>query len=112
MKAGKRDLPFSKIDSFGLYVYGLILKEKGSENLVRIVLVESINGYPCNWSACSELQSLCTSIDTLNSLDLNNHWMKDFFLASTFQELRMHTESLAKYILAQIAKAQYSLDGI
>ncbi|KAM6579021.1 hypothetical protein CsatB_030858 [Cannabis sativa] len=57
----------------------------------------------------------------LNNLNLNNHWMKDFFLASAYQELRMHNESLAKYeylqgtfsfsnyIQAQIAKAQYSL---
>ncbi|KAK3225632.1 hypothetical protein Dsin_005494 [Dipteronia sinensis] len=47
--------------------------------------------------------------------------MKDFFLAGTYHELRMHSESLTKYeylqstfsfinyIQAQIAKAQYSL---
>lgn len=72
------------IDSFCLYVYGLILKEKGSENLARTVLVVSVNSYPWNWSAWSELQSLCTTIETLHSLKLNNHWMKDFFLASTY----------------------------
>ncbi|KAL2492860.1 Anaphase-promoting complex subunit 8 [Abeliophyllum distichum] len=109
------------IDSFCLYVYGLVLKEKGSENLARTVLVEAVNSYPWNWSAWSELQSLCTTIETLNSLNLNNHWMKDFFLANTYQELRMHNESLSKYeylqatfsfsnyIQAQIAKAQYNL---
>lgn len=109
------------IDPFGLYLYGLVLKEKGSENLARAVLMESVNSYPWNWSAWSELQSLCTTIETLNNLNLNNHWMKDFFLASAYQELRMHNESLAKYenlqvtfsfsnyIQAQIAKAQYSL---
>ncbi|KAB1202423.1 Anaphase-promoting complex subunit 8 [Morella rubra] len=109
------------IDPFGLYLYGLVLKEKGSENLARTVLVESVNSYPWNWNAWSELQSLCTTIDTLNILNLNYHWMKDFFLASAYQELRMHNESLAKYehllgtfgfsnyIQAQIAKARYSL---
>ncbi|GFP98469.1 anaphase-promoting complex subunit 8 [Phtheirospermum japonicum] len=109
------------IDPFCLYVYGLVLKEKGSENLARSVLTESVNIYPWNWSAWSELQTLCTTIEALNSLNLNNHWMKDFFLASAYQELRMHTESLAKYeylqgtftfsnyIQAQIAKAQYNL---
>lgn len=109
------------IDPFGLYLYGLVLKQKGSENLARTALVESVNSYPWNWSAWSELQSLCTTIDILNSLNLNNHWMKDFFLASAYQELRMHNESLVKYenlqgtfsfsnyIQAQIAKAQYSL---
>ncbi|KAJ7956292.1 anaphase-promoting complex subunit 8 [Quillaja saponaria] len=109
------------IDPFGLYLYGLVLKEKGIENLARTVLLESVNSYPWNWNAWSELQSLCTSIDVLNSLNLNNHWMKDFFFASAYQELRMHYESLVKYeylqgtfgfsnyIQAQIAKAQYSL---
>ncbi|XP_047955327.1 anaphase-promoting complex subunit 8 isoform X1 [Salvia hispanica] len=109
------------IDAFGLYVYGLVLKEKGSENLARSVFVESVNSYPWNWSAWSELQTLCTTIEALNSLNLNNHWMKDFFLASSYQELRMHNEALAKYeylqgtfifsnyIQAQIAKAQYNL---
>ncbi|KAJ7945924.1 anaphase-promoting complex subunit 8 [Quillaja saponaria] len=109
------------IDPFGLYLYGLVLKEKGSEDIARTVLLESVNNYPWNWNAWSELQSLCTTIDILNGLNLNNHWMKDFFLASAYQELRMHSESLAKYeylqgtfgfsnyIQAQIAKAQYSL---
>nr|XP_024928548.2 anaphase-promoting complex subunit 8-like [Ziziphus jujuba var. spinosa] len=109
------------IDPFGLYLYGLVLKEKGGESLARTVLVESVNNYPWNWNAWSELQSLCTSIDILNSLNLNNHWMKDFFLASVYQELRMQNEALVKYenllsnfsfsnyIQAQIAKAKYSL---
>lgn len=109
------------IDPFGLYVYGLVLKEKGSENIARSVLAESVNNYPWNWSAWSELQILCTTSEALNSLNLNNHWMKDFFLASGYQELRMLNESLAKYeylqgtftcsnyIQAQIAKAQYNL---
>ncbi|PWA95186.1 Cdc23 [Artemisia annua] len=36
------------IDPFGLYLYGLVLKEKGNENLARTVLVESVNSYPWN----------------------------------------------------------------
>ncbi|KAF4374956.1 hypothetical protein G4B88_004707, partial [Cannabis sativa] len=95
--------------------------EEGNENLACSVLVESVNNNPWNWDAWSKLQSLCTTIDMLNNLNLNNHWMKDFFLASAYQEIRMHNESLAKYeylqgtfsfsnyIQAQIAKAQYSL---
>ncbi|GLT86969.1 hypothetical protein SLE2022_050750 [Rubroshorea leprosula] len=109
------------LDSFGLYLYGLVLQEKGNANLTRTVLVDSVNSYPWNWSAWLELQSLCSTIDNLNNLNLNNHWMKEFFLASAYQELRMHNESLAKYehlqgifgfsnyIQAQIAKVQYSL---
>ncbi|KAL5168098.1 Anaphase-promoting complex subunit 8 [Glycine soja] len=110
-----------KVDPFCLYLYGLVLKQKGSENLARAVLVESVNSYPWNWNAWTELQSLCKTVDILNSLNLNSHWMKDFFLASVYQELRMHNDSLSKYeyllgtfsnsnyVQAQIAKAQYSL---
>ncbi|RAL52451.1 unnamed protein product [Cuscuta campestris] len=109
------------IDSFCLYLYGLVLKQKGNYNLARTVLVESVTNYPWNWSAWAELLSLSTTIETLNSLNLSDHWMKDFFLASAYQENRMHAESLAKYgdlhgtfsfsnyIQAQIAKSQYSL---
>ncbi|CAK8565966.1 unnamed protein product [Lathyrus sativus] len=109
------------IDPFCLYLYGIILKQKGNENLARTVLVESVYSYPWNWNAWTELQSLCNSVDTLNSLTLSSHWMKEFFLAGVYQELRMHSESMLKYeyllgtfsfsnyIQAQIAKVQYSL---
>ncbi|GAB4845596.1 anaphase-promoting complex component apc8 [Ancistrocladus abbreviatus] len=109
------------IGPFGLYLYGLVLKEKGNENHARAILLESVNSYPWNWNAWTELQSLCTRIDILNSLNLTNHWMKDFFLASAYHELRMHKESLEKYeylqrtfcfsnyLHAQIAKVQYNL---
>ncbi|CBI21585.3 unnamed protein product, partial [Vitis vinifera] len=44
------------VDPFGLYLYGLVLNKKGSENLARTVLVESVNSYPWNWNAWTELQ--------------------------------------------------------
>ncbi|CAO2818278.1 unnamed protein product [Amaranthus hypochondriacus] len=109
------------LDPFGLYLYGLVVNDKGNENLARVILVESVNSYPWNWNAWSALQSLCTTFDTLNSLNLNNHWMKDFFLAKVYEELRMHQESLNKYeqlqktfafssyIQARIANVRYHL---
>lgn len=109
------------IDSFCLYLYGIVLRDKGSEALARTVLVESVNSYPWNWSAWLELQSLCTSSDILNNLNIKNHWMKDFFLASAHLELKMHEEALKRYerlmgvfrcsdyIQAQIATVQYSM---
>ncbi|KAL0863994.1 hypothetical protein Bca101_043112 [Brassica carinata] len=62
------------IYSFGLYLYSVVLKEKGNESLAPASLVESVNSYTWNWNAWSELQSLFT-----------------------YQELKMHTESLPKY---------------
>jgi anaphase-promoting complex subunit 8 len=72
------------IDSFGLYLYGIILRDKGCGPQALSVLVESVNSYPWNWSAWTELLSLCTTLDMLMNLNLKNHWMKDFFLASAF----------------------------
>ncbi|PKA64393.1 Anaphase-promoting complex subunit 8 [Apostasia shenzhenica] len=109
------------IDSFGLYLYGMILKDRGCQNLSISILVESVNSFPWNWSAWLELQSLCSTSETLNKLNLKNHWMKDFFLASAYQELKMHEEALKRYeclqavfrrsdyIQAQIATALYGL---
>ncbi|GAB2289936.1 anaphase-promoting complex component apc8 [Dionaea muscipula] len=111
----------SSIDPFGLYLYGIVLKQKGNDSHARSILQESVNRYPWNWNAWSELQSLCTTVDVLNSLNLNSHWMRDFFLAYAFHELRMHQESMEKYehlrktfcfsnyIQAQIAKVQYNI---
>ncbi|XP_078434923.1 anaphase-promoting complex subunit 8 [Wolffia australiana] len=111
----------SAADPFTLYLYGIVLRDKGCTSLACTVLAESVNAYPWNWSAWSELQALCTTVDILTGLNLKNHWMKDFFLAGAYQELKMYNEALQKYehllglfqfsdyIQAQIATAKYSL---
>jgi hypothetical protein len=40
-------------------------------------------------------------IGTLNSLELKDHWMKDFFLASAYLELQKNNEGLQKYAKLQ-----------
>lgn len=109
------------IDSFGMYLYALVLRDKGCEKQAINMLVESVNNYPWNWSAWSELLSLCNTTEILKALNLKNHWMKDFFTASAYQELKMHEEALKKfeylqvsfkfsdYIQTQIAAAHYGL---
>ncbi|KAF3340392.1 anaphase-promoting complex subunit 8 [Carex littledalei] len=109
------------IDSFGLYLYGIVLRDKGCGSQALSVLVESVNSYPWNWSAWTELTSLCTTLDMLRTLNLKNHWMKDFFLASAFLELKMHEEALetykrlltifrlSDYIQAQVATVHYNM---
>ena len=125
LSALERELPTlhgaGTIDSFGLYLYGIILRDKGCEKQAVTIFVESVNSYPWNWSAWSELLSLCTTTEVLKSLSIKNHWMKDFFIASAYQELKMHDEALKKfeyllgafrfsdYIHSQIATAHYGL---
>ncbi|KAK2400105.1 anaphase-promoting complex subunit [Trifolium repens] len=62
-----------KIDSFCLYLYGLILKQKDNANLAFTVLVEFVNSYPWNQSAWIVLQSLCISVDIMIDLRLKSH---------------------------------------
>lgn len=108
------------LDPFGMYMYGIVLRENGHNTAARDILVKSVDAYPWNWSAWLELQALCTDISTLNSLELKDHWMKDFFLASTYLELQKNNEGLQKYaklqevfpfseyILGQIASGLYN----
>lgn len=67
------------LDAFGMYMYGIVLRENGHNAAARDILVKSVDAYPWNWSAWLELQALCMDIGTLNSLELKDHWMKEFF---------------------------------
>eukprot|EP01018_Ginkgo_biloba_P001203 Gb_18773 [translate_table: standard] len=112
------------LDAFGLYLYGIVLREKGIETEGRDILVESVNSYPWNWSAWLELQALCTDLGILNRIQLKDHWMKQFFLAKTLVKLERTREGLdiyekldeifpsSDYVYAQAAKAHYNLNHL
>ena len=55
----------------------------------RDVLVESVHGYPLNWSAWLDLATLCTSRDVLDALVLPNHWTQEFFKAHVLLEMQV-----------------------
>ncbi|MCO5606730.1 hypothetical protein L7F22_060920 [Adiantum nelumboides] len=109
------------LDPFGMYLYGVVLHELDRRIDARAALCMSVNAYPWNWSAWLELQALCSDHDNLSTLDLHDHWMRDFFVAAFFLELQRNTEGLAcyrslhavfqnsDYILCQIATAHYNL---
>eukprot|EP01132_Coremiostelium_polycephalum_P003667 gene3667-4566_t len=109
------------MDGLCLYLYGIILKKLNHVQQSRNILIESVTKYPCNWSAWSDLATLCSDIDDVNSLQLPNHFMKDFFLAHVKLELQQNNESLSiyqnlsrsfsksTYILAQTAIGNYNL---
>lgn len=84
-------------DSFGLYLYGLVLKDKGNDNFVRVFLVEFVNSYLWNWNVWMVFRLLCIIVDILNSLNFSNYWMKDFFFVSVYEEFRLYKELLDKY---------------
>jgi anaphase-promoting complex subunit 8 len=91
-----------KIDSFCLYLYGLILKQKDNANLAFTVLVEFVNSYPWNQSAWIVLQSLCISVDIMIDLRLKSHWMNDIFLDCVYHSLRTAGEAISLHQLATL----------
>ncbi|KAL3924246.1 MAG: hypothetical protein SGILL_001159 [Bacillariaceae sp.] len=83
-----------KLDAFGLYVYGLILKDAQQESIVcphaaHLILVESILEFPVNWSAWLDLCDVVVGQD--NTIEqqveetlqptLATHYMYHFFCA-------------------------------
>ncbi|CAM6019838.1 unnamed protein product [Sphagnum balticum] len=109
------------LDAFGSYLYGVVLHDQQRKADARTVLCASVNAYPWNWSAWLELQALCTDHDILTTLNLKNHWMRTFFLASVYLDLQQNSDALTLYqtlhplfphsdhILAQTATAHYNL---
>lgn len=105
-----------KLDGFGLYLYGVVLKRLDLKEMAASVLVEAIGAIPTLWSAYVELSPLITNLEHYKSLNLPNHWMKTIFLAQLNIELFFNFEGLemfeklqqigfknSTYIMAQIA---------
>eukprot|EP00897_Mesotaenium_endlicherianum_P009716 jgi/Mesen1/8773/ME000524S08071 len=113
------------LDGFGLYLYGLVLKELQRHVAAREVLCISVSAYPWNWSAWLELQTLCTDFEALGAvlaaLPAPQHWMAAFFEAAALLDLQRNAEGLAKYaalralfprselVLAATATVHYNL---
>lgn len=55
------------LDAFGMYLYGVILRERDKHAEACAMLCASVNAYPWNWSAWLELQvilSFCRNLGT------------------------------------------------
>jgi len=48
-----------KIDSFDLYLLGVVLQALEAPEAARAALIQSVSAYPLNWSAWQALASLC-----------------------------------------------------
>jgi len=91
----------SKLDGYGLYLFGVTLKKLQLTREATDVLVESIHKEPMHWGAWLELAALITDREKLESLCLPNHWMKYFFMAHMYLELQLIDEGLALYCQLQ-----------
>lgn len=93
----RKDLLASKLDGYGLYLFGVTLKKLQLSKDAVNVLLESIHKEPMHWGAWLELAAVITDREKLESLSLPNHWMKYFFLAHMYLELQLIDEGLALY---------------
>ncbi|KAH7938863.1 hypothetical protein HPB52_001485 [Rhipicephalus sanguineus] len=111
-----------KLDGFCLYIYGVVLKRLQLQQQAVDVFVEAVHAEPLHWGAWLELSSLVADCDHLRSLELPNHWMKEFFLGHTYLELQLNEEVLetyeqlqkgpfleSTYLMAQVAIAYHNM---
>ncbi|XP_012540153.1 cell division cycle protein 23 homolog [Monomorium pharaonis] len=91
----------SRLDGYGLYLFGVTLKKLQLTREATDVLVEAIHKEPMHWGAWLELAALITDREKLDSLCLPNHWMKYFFMAHMYLELQLIDEGLALYCQLQ-----------
>ncbi|PIK54004.1 putative cell division cycle protein 23-like isoform X2 [Apostichopus japonicus] len=87
----------NKLDGFGLYLYGVVLKKLELLKEAEPILLDSVHRHPLNWGTWKELSSLITDREKLNSIQLPNHWMRQFFYAHTCLELQLNEDALKLY---------------
>lgn len=111
-----------KLDGYGNFLYGIVLKKMSLMDQAKAVLLEAIHMEPCLWGAWLELAHHISDRATLESLKLPDHWIKNLFLAHTYVELQLNDQALeiyfglrsgglqgSTYILAQIAIAFHNM---
>lgn len=111
-----------KLDAYGMYLYGMVLKNLDLPEDAIKVLVSSIHMHPVNWGAWLELVGLCKDRPMLKELQLPKHWTSEIFYAHAELELHMNEEALSRYqeisnigfanssyIKSQVATALYNI---
>lgn len=97
----RKDHLASRLDGYGLYLFGVTLKKLQLTKEATDVLVESIHKEPMHWGTWLELAALITDREKLENLCLPKHWMKYFFMAHMYLELQLIDEGLALYCQLQ-----------
>ena len=77
------------------YLYGIILKDLKRYNESKNYFIKCLNDFPYLWSCWLELCSILKIID-YNSIfsEINEHWMKYFYLSNYLTEKNNETESI------------------
>lgn len=112
-----------KLDGYGLYLYGIVLKKLDLLPMAVDILLEAVHTCPLHWGAWLELSPLIPDREKLVSISLPDHWMKHFFMAHSYLEQLCNDEALeiylnlqnefekSNYLMAQIAIAYHNRRG-
>ncbi|XP_073827165.1 cell division cycle protein 23 [Musca autumnalis] len=92
-----------RLDGYGMYLYGVILKALNLNQAAHQVLVQSIRLSPMLWASYVELSPLVTEKEKLQTMHFGGHWMRYFFIAHTYIEMYLNDESLKAYEELQAA---------
>ena len=114
------DGDIQELNELNLYIYGLVLKERGLKEEAKLIFIEVLQKFPLFWSAWLELSTLLTRSDNHLLSKLPLHWTKNFFIGSFFLDLKQEGDAIeisthlrnyfpaSVYIWGQIAQAAYN----
>lgn len=121
----QNDFAEKKLDGYGLYLYGVVLKKLDLVPLAIDVFVKAIHAAPFLWGSWLELSPLISNREKLLSISLPDCWIKHFFLANAYLEQLCNEEALeiysmlqyngfekSHYLIAQTAIAHHNRRGI
>lgn len=86
-----------KLDGYGIYLYGVILKKLDLTQLAVTVLLECVHLIPTLWSAWIELAPLIKDVDQLRGLSLPKHWIKHFFIGHALIEIFVNESGISLF---------------
>lgn len=76
------------LNCFGKYLLAIFYRECHDTDKAKEILCESLNEFPCNWSAWLDLANLCECEEDIEKLQLKDHWMKKLFLIYTCSHIQ------------------------
>lgn len=116
-----RSHPAAGSDGLCLYLLGVILAQRLQRKEAVAVLLQSLNIFPCNWSAWQALQTQLAEQEALSGVSLPPHWTRSFFHIARCLELQANQEALGRlgdvadlfpasdWVLCYTATAHYNL---
>ncbi|KAI8117955.1 Cell division cycle protein 23 like protein [Lucilia cuprina] len=93
----KAEYSRGRLDGYGMYLYGVVLKAVDLNQAAQEVLIQSIRAAPMLWGSYVELAPLIKEKEKLQTMHLGGHWMRHFFVAHTYIEMYLNDEGLKAY---------------